>query len=227
MSSSQVPGQSNDFVTLLYVPGPSGNIRRFQIRRAWIRHAVIGLAVMFAGITTLAVDYTLVRGEVTELDQLRAETREQRDQLMDYAEKMELITAKLTGLSRLDQNLHADALSISSVQVAPEGDKSRYVPYTDRPLGWHTDGYYNAPDRAIRSFILHCIAPAPDGGENTLLYSSFGNYKTGPVPPKVFNAICARFRREWGLEDANGESIPESALTKSGSPGCQSPTCGA
>jgi len=105
MSASSTSGENNDVITLLYVPGPSANIRRFHFRRSWVRRSIGAAAVVLAAVTTLAVDYTRVRGQVTELDQLRAETREQRDQLMDYAEKMELITTRLSGISRLDRKL--------------------------------------------------------------------------------------------------------------------------
>lgn len=73
------------------------------------------------------------------------------------------------GLNRLDSNPCADEESISSVRVAANGVRQRYIPYTNRPLGWHTDGYYNSAERKICSFILHCIRPARDGGTNFLL----------------------------------------------------------
>ena len=75
------------------------------------------------------------------------------------------------GLDRTDHNFCADGDDVSSVQVSDQGDRPRYIPYSDRPLGWHTDGYYNGSQarRAIRSFILHCVTPAPAGGENSLL----------------------------------------------------------
>ena len=41
---------------------------------------------------------------------------------------------------------------------------SRYIPYTDAPLCWHTDGYYS--ERAVLSFAMHCVRPAARGGEN-------------------------------------------------------------
>ena len=34
---------------------------------------------------------------------------------------------------------------------------------------WHTDGYYNNSDSRIRAFVLHCVSPAVQGGENSLL----------------------------------------------------------
>jgi hypothetical protein len=73
------------------------------------------------------------------------------------------------GLSRLDSNPLADDDAISSLRVAPEKAGRGYIPYTNRRLLWHTDGYYNPPERRIRAFVLHCVHPAVRGGENSLL----------------------------------------------------------
>jgi len=73
------------------------------------------------------------------------------------------------GLVRLDQNLCADNDSISSVRVMDGGRHQHYIPYTDRPLNWHTDGYYNSGNQSIRAFILHCVKPAATGGGNRLV----------------------------------------------------------
>lgn len=72
------------------------------------------------------------------------------------------------GLARLDDNLRADEDDISSLTVT-EQQGNQYIPYTNRPLSWHTDGYYNAPDKQVRGFILHCATPAAEGGENSLI----------------------------------------------------------
>lgn len=73
------------------------------------------------------------------------------------------------GLRRLDHNWLADDDAISSLTVRARGGAGDYIPYTDRPLHWHTDGYYNAADRQIHGLILHCVQPAARGGENRLL----------------------------------------------------------
>lgn len=44
-----------------------------------------------------------------------------------------------------------------------------YIPYSKRKMGWHTDGYYNAPTERISAMVLHCAQPAGAGGENHLL----------------------------------------------------------
>jgi alpha-ketoglutarate-dependent taurine dioxygenase len=73
------------------------------------------------------------------------------------------------GLVRLDRNYLADEDGISRVEVAAGAGRGEFIPYTDRPIRWHTDGYYNPPARRIRAMLLHCVRRAAAGGENTLL----------------------------------------------------------
>ena len=73
------------------------------------------------------------------------------------------------GLQRLDQNLCADEDAISSLTVQPDALHQGYIPYTNRPIAWHTDGYYNPLDQQIHGMLLHCVQPADEGGENDLL----------------------------------------------------------
>jgi len=73
------------------------------------------------------------------------------------------------GLERLDPNWLADDDGVSSI-AAREGEaRGEFIPYTDRAIRWHTDGYYNPPERCIRAFVLHCVRSAADGGESVLL----------------------------------------------------------
>lgn len=73
------------------------------------------------------------------------------------------------GLNHLDANLGADGDRISSVCVMPHGVHRHYIPYTNRGLNWHTDGYYNSLSQPIRAFIMHCVRPAARGGANAFL----------------------------------------------------------
>ncbi len=74
------------------------------------------------------------------------------------------------GLERLDANLMSDEDDITTLTVAENGEKKgEFIPYTDRPIRWHTDGYYNRPECQILGMLLHCAAPAHEGGANALL----------------------------------------------------------
>lgn len=74
--------------------------------------------------------------------------------------------ASACGLSRINHNLHADADSLTSIQVANNTGKQEYIPYTNRRLSWHTDGYYNPVEQQIHGMLMHCAQPAIEGGEN-------------------------------------------------------------
>ncbi len=73
------------------------------------------------------------------------------------------------GLSQMDANWLAGEDGISEIKVSEGATRQLYIPYTDRAIKWHTDGYYNPPERLIRAMVLHCVRPAAHGGENRLL----------------------------------------------------------
>ncbi|MFZ9297660.1 MAG: TauD/TfdA family dioxygenase [Hylemonella sp.] len=69
------------------------------------------------------------------------------------------------GLHRLDANWLADEDGISPIAVSSRSDtRQDFIPYTDRAIGWHTDGYYHPQDRRIEGMLLHCVRAADDGG---------------------------------------------------------------
>jgi hypothetical protein len=73
------------------------------------------------------------------------------------------------GLHRLDQNLYAEDNGISALQVSEQRRQHEYIPYSRRAISWHTDGYYNPPERNVHGMVLHCARPAAQGGENALM----------------------------------------------------------
>jgi len=72
------------------------------------------------------------------------------------------------GLERLDGHFLADEDGISAITPGA-GSRGEFIPYTDRPIGWHTDGYYHPATRRIRAMTLHCVRDAIEGGESALL----------------------------------------------------------
>lgn len=73
------------------------------------------------------------------------------------------------GLNQLDANWLAGEDGVSSIRVFDGGTRKHYIPYTDKPIKWHTDGYYNPPERQIRAMVLHCVRDAASGGDNRLM----------------------------------------------------------
>ncbi|MBI3547000.1 MAG: TauD/TfdA family dioxygenase [Gammaproteobacteria bacterium] len=95
------------------------------------------------------------------------------------------------GLQRLDSNLLADDDGITSLQTAAEKSQRGYIPYSNKRLLWHTDGYYNKPEAHIRAFILHCVSPAADGGENSLLDHEIAYLLLRDANPDFIRALMA------------------------------------
>ena len=74
------------------------------------------------------------------------------------------------GLRHLDHHQCAEPNGVARLTTREDG-AAKFIPYTRHRLRWHTDGYYRPDTQRIRSFILHCIRPAVDGGINQILDS--------------------------------------------------------
>lgn len=77
--------------------------------------------------------------------------------------------ADALGLKIAERHRSAGEHGIVALRVTDSARQRGYIPYSRRPMNWHTDGYYNAPDNQIRAMVLHCVAPANDGGMNQFL----------------------------------------------------------
>lgn len=95
------------------------------------------------------------------------------------------------GLVSLDGNPYSDEDDISSIMVKPRDKGAIYIPYTDRPISWHTDGYYNSTESQVRGFILHCARPAASGGENRLLDPEIAYIELRDANPDFIRALSA------------------------------------
>ena len=95
------------------------------------------------------------------------------------------------GLARLDANMLADDDGISSLNVAEAKSARGYIPYSNKRLLWHTDGYYNPPERRIHAFILHCVQPAAAGGDNRLLDHEIAYILLRDANPEFIRALSA------------------------------------
>ena len=73
------------------------------------------------------------------------------------------------GLEGLNKNWLADDSGLTSLTVRNAGPRQHYIPYTNRVIKWHTDGYYNTPDKQIHSLNLHVVQRSASGGENALM----------------------------------------------------------
>ena len=96
------------------------------------------------------------------------------------------------GLRDLDSNYLADDDGISPLAVAGHGTRGEFIPYTNRGIRWHTDGYYNPETRAVHAVLLHCVQRAENGGENDLLDHEIAYIQLRDRDPQHIRALMAR-----------------------------------
>lgn len=96
------------------------------------------------------------------------------------------------GLNHLDANWLAGAQGVTRITVCA-GDELRkdYIPYTDRAIRWHTDGYYNSPQQQVRGLILLCAQQAASGGENRLMDHEIAYLLLRDANPDFIHALFA------------------------------------
>jgi alpha-ketoglutarate-dependent taurine dioxygenase len=124
-----------------------------------------------------------------------------------FADRAAICTfASRFGLTRLDHHLCANADGVSELSVALDDSRSGYVPYSNRSLSWHTDGYYNERTRQIRAVVLHCVNDAAAGGENALLDPEIAYIRLRDEDPRFIAAFehpeCMTIPANVGQEGA-------------------------
>lgn len=93
------------------------------------------------------------------------------------------------GLCHLESHRSAAEDGIVALEVAYDDKRHGYIPYTNRPLTWHTDGYYNEAENCIRAFLLHCVRDAEAGGENSLLDPEIAYIRLRDENPDFITAL--------------------------------------
>ena len=93
-------------------------------------------------------------------------------------------------LTELDDNKGADD-GVTSLKVVSGQWRGGYIPYTNKPIHWHTDGYYNPLIYQIRALLLHCVSPAEKGGENALLDHEIAYIHLRDTNPDYIEALMA------------------------------------
>jgi alpha-ketoglutarate-dependent taurine dioxygenase len=135
---------------------------------------------------------------VTATERSELLSRGQRSNMAIYASPVAMDEAMLQqfaaqfGLVRLDANWLAGERGITRITVCnDDGKRQTYIPYTDRAIKWHTDGYYNPPERQIRGMVLHCAQSAGTGGENRVMDHEIAYLMLRDAHPDFIRALSA------------------------------------
>ncbi len=115
--------------------------------------------------------------------------------------------AQSLGLKTIAHNLCADADSLTAIQVSQHQGQHDYIPYTDKKLSWHTDGYYNPAYEQIHGMLLHCVHPALIGGETQLMDHELAYLLLREANPNYIQALMHPEALTIPANILNGETI--------------------
>ncbi len=93
------------------------------------------------------------------------------------------------GLNIAERHRSAGDDGIVALTPSERPAQRGYIPYTRRPLNWHTDGYYNPPEETVRAMVLHCFRPASDGGVNQFLDQEIAYIRLRDENPAYVEAL--------------------------------------
>lgn len=104
-----------------------------------------------------------------------------RDQIRKFADSLGLMIAEK----------HRSAGRQGIVALTPSNKEGQrgYIPYSQKAMNWHTDGYYNGPAENIRAMVLHCVRPAEDGGINEFLDPEIAYIRLRDENPDYIDAL--------------------------------------
>ena len=107
--AADTPEGQDEVLTVMLIPANAGNVRRFTLRRKWIRVAA-SLLIVFPLLTVgLAFEYVRVRQQIAGVAALRVEVVQQREQIESYASKMGDLAQHLRQVGRFDRKLRVMA----------------------------------------------------------------------------------------------------------------------
>jgi murein DD-endopeptidase MepM/ murein hydrolase activator NlpD len=110
-----------DTLSLIVVSDHTKPVRRFELRKIWLKRAAIGAGIFAVTLLGLGADYVRLRIDNHELASLRKETVEQRSQVAAFEKKMGEVDGRLAKISELERKVRIIANLPGS--VAAGGDE--------------------------------------------------------------------------------------------------------
>lgn len=126
-----------DRYSVIVVSDETAPVRRFEVLKETVRRVVWGAGISAALLTLCLGDYVRVRIAQTELDRLRVEVVEQREQIATFDTTLEQVTSKLDRISEFERkvriiaNLPGSAATGGEDVVEVGGDEAEAEPPID------------------------------------------------------------------------------------------------
>jgi murein DD-endopeptidase MepM/ murein hydrolase activator NlpD len=101
-------GKQRD-LTLLVMTGETAPVKRLRLRRAWLERGAIGLGVFALALSVGLVDYVRLRGDVSDIERMRAENVRHREELKELAGRVGGIAQEFEQLRELERKVRVIA----------------------------------------------------------------------------------------------------------------------
>lgn len=101
--------KQKEYFTIVILPGPNSRVHKFSISKTFLRNA--GITIVLATIVSFCMfgEYFHMRGKVWELDMLRYETVQQKEQLKQFAGSIIDMKGQMARLKDLSERLSSAA----------------------------------------------------------------------------------------------------------------------
>ncbi len=110
-----------DHYTLIFVSDERSPVKRFQIPRHFVKRAIYGVAAAAFVFLLLSWDYWRVRSDNAELDTLRVEAAEQREQIRRFESTLAEARVELERVRELERKVRIIANLPGAANVGGEG----------------------------------------------------------------------------------------------------------
>jgi murein DD-endopeptidase MepM/ murein hydrolase activator NlpD len=110
-----------DHYTIMLVVDPQSPVRRFQLPKARVRQAAISVGVVFTILAVAVWDYTRMRADNAELDGLRIEVAEQREQIDRFEGTLAAANTELANVRELERKVRIIANLPGAAGIGGEG----------------------------------------------------------------------------------------------------------
>ena len=86
--------------------------------------------------------------------------------IIDLKSSIKVLASQL-GLGNYEIDSKSDSDGLTEIKIHDSINSDiEYIPYSDKQLKWHTDGYYNDKDNLILTWLLFCKNQSANGGLN-------------------------------------------------------------
>ena len=160
----------------MILPDETAKVRKYRVPKPVDRGVIVAVTVFAVGLGFLVTDYFGVKKTVAELERLRMETRQQRQQLVTFAKSIDDLQGEMGRLREFDMKLRVMAdldgvatdpkrrprLGQAKTEI-PHGAQPPVVIQLARPGPLHAEGAFPPADGGVAVGPGH-LHPHPGAG---------------------------------------------------------------